>query len=245
MHAPSMKTRNNARTWKARRLLRRPRELRSRRQRRPRLRFSPTAWAKLLFVRDCGPTEVGGFGIASEDDLLYVEDIRMVKQACTAISVGFDDAAVAEFFDEQIDACRRPEQFGRIWIHTHPGDSAAPSRVDEETFRRVFGPCDWALMFILAQGGETYCRLRFNTGPGGAFEIPVEIDFETGFGGTNFEAWAGEYEGAVQRADLAGRRPAPIGDDEPSGVAQAGDPIDEFFRLFDMKKESDFYERTP
>ena len=33
-------------------------------KRRPILRFSPTAWAKLLFLRDYGPTEVGGFGIA-------------------------------------------------------------------------------------------------------------------------------------------------------------------------------------
>ena len=32
----------------------------------PVLRFSPTAWAKLLFLRDYGETEVGGFGIAAE-----------------------------------------------------------------------------------------------------------------------------------------------------------------------------------
>ncbi len=63
MQPHSMKMKTNARPWKPRRLLRRPRELRTRRQRRPRLRFSPTAWAKLLFVRDRGPTEVGGFGI--------------------------------------------------------------------------------------------------------------------------------------------------------------------------------------
>ena len=40
----------------------------------PTLRFSPTAWAKLLFLRDLGDTEVGGFGISAADDLLYVED---------------------------------------------------------------------------------------------------------------------------------------------------------------------------
>ncbi|HEV3300643.1 MAG TPA: hypothetical protein VG055_13430 [Planctomycetaceae bacterium] len=99
-----------------------------------------------MFLRDRGPTEVGGFGIAPAVDLLFVEDIRLVQQTCTSISVAFDDASVAEFFDEQIDAGRRPEQFGRIWIHTHPGESAQPSHVDEETFRRAFGPCDWAVM---------------------------------------------------------------------------------------------------
>ena len=29
----------------------------------PTLWFSPTAWAKLLYLRDLGDTEVGGFGI--------------------------------------------------------------------------------------------------------------------------------------------------------------------------------------
>ena len=60
---------------------------RRRSKRRPRLRFGPTAWAKLLFLRDRGPTEVGGFGIAPPVDLLYVEDIRLVQQTCTSISV--------------------------------------------------------------------------------------------------------------------------------------------------------------
>ena len=32
------------------------------------LRLSPTAWAKLLFLRDLGDTEVGGFGIAAADE---------------------------------------------------------------------------------------------------------------------------------------------------------------------------------
>src|SRR5262245_50863551 len=35
------------------------------------LRFSPTAWAKLLFLRDLGDSEIGGFGITPSDDLLY------------------------------------------------------------------------------------------------------------------------------------------------------------------------------
>ena len=43
----------------------------------PTLWLSPTAWAKLLFLRDQGETEVGGFGIASPDDLLHVEDIQL------------------------------------------------------------------------------------------------------------------------------------------------------------------------
>ena len=45
----------------------------------PTLRFSPTAWAKLLYLRDRGQTEVGGFGITASDDLLRVEDVQLVR----------------------------------------------------------------------------------------------------------------------------------------------------------------------
>ena len=115
------------------------------------LRFSPTAWAKLVFLRDIGETEVGAFGIAPSDDPLLVADLRSCRQTCTPISVRFDDAAVAEFFDERVDQGLRPEQFARIWVHTHPGTCPLPSGTDEETFSRVFGRADWALMFILAR----------------------------------------------------------------------------------------------
>ena len=125
----------------------------------PKLRFSPTAWAKLLSLRDLGPTEVGGFGITDAGDLLHVRDIAIVPQRCNEVFVAFDDTAVAEFFDDQIDEGRQPEQFARIWIHTHPGNSAQPSSVDVETFDRVFGRCDWAVMFILARGGQTFAQL--------------------------------------------------------------------------------------
>jgi hypothetical protein len=67
----------------------------------PILRFSPTAWAKLLFLRDAGDTEVCGFGIAAADDLLFVEDIVLVNQVCTWITAELDDASVADFFDSQ------------------------------------------------------------------------------------------------------------------------------------------------
>jgi proteasome lid subunit RPN8/RPN11 len=200
MRQNSTKTKN--RQAKLRRLLRRPRETRVRPRRRTQLRFSPTAWAKLLFLRDRGPTEVGGFGIAPAGDLLCVEDVRLMQQACTAVSVAFDDSSVAEFFDEQVDVGRRPEQFGRIWIHTHPGESAEPSSLDEATFARVFGACEWAVMCIVARGGETYCRLRFATGPGGSFEIPIEIDFTRVFGASSHSSWSVEYATTVRPAEF-------------------------------------------
>jgi len=155
--------------------------------------FTPYAWSKLLFLRDLGDSEVGGFGISAADDLLLVEDIQLIKQQCTSVMVKFDDVAVADFFDEQVDKGRKPEQFGRIWIHTHPGASPSPSMVDEETFVRSFGKSDWALMFIIAQQGATYSRLRFNSGPGGEVELPVRVDFSSDFSAADQQAWAAEY----------------------------------------------------
>ena len=164
----------------------------------PALRFSPYAWAKLLYLRDRGDTEVGGFGVTCPDDLLLVDDVRLVRQRCTWASVRFDDAAVADFFDGEVDAGREPEEFGRLWLHTHPGRSAQPSEIDEQTFARCFGPADWSAMFILAQGGQTYARLRFGVGPGGAWEIPVEVDFHGPFPATDQPAWEQEYAEAVE-----------------------------------------------
>jgi hypothetical protein len=112
--------------------------------------------------------------------------------------VAFDDESVADFFDRQVDAGRQPEQFGRIWVHTHPGDSPLPSQTDEETFDRVFGNATWAVMFILACGGTSYARLRFNVGPSGETEVPVQVDFRHPFAGCDLAAWSGEYRNNVQ-----------------------------------------------
>ena len=159
----------------------------------PSLRFSPTAWAKLLFLRDQGETEVGGFGVTLPEDPLLVVEFHLVGQECTPVTVAFDDLAVADYFDRQVDLGRQPAEFGRIWIHTHPGSSPRPSEVDEETFNRVFGRSDWAVMFIIARGGESYARLRFNVGPGGAIDIPVAVDYCRPFAASDEATWEQEY----------------------------------------------------
>jgi hypothetical protein len=163
----------------------------------PPLRLTPYAWAKLLHLRDLGETEVGGFGVSAPGDLLLVADVALVRQQCSPVMVKFDDSAVADYFDQQVDEGRTPEQFGRIWIHTHPGDCPLPSCTDEETFERCFGAADWAVMFILARGGQTYARLRFNTGPSGELLLPVEIDFQEPFAASDWAAWEEEYCEAV------------------------------------------------
>lgn len=141
---------------------------------------------------------MGGFGITDQDDLLLVNDVQLVRQRCTPVSVRFDDQSVADFFDQQVDAGRRPAEFARLWLHTHPASSAEPSGIDEGTFVRCFGSADWSVMFVLARRGQTYARLRFGVGPGGSWEIPVEVDFRRPFPATDQAAWEQEYVEAVQ-----------------------------------------------
>ncbi len=159
----------------------------------PVLRFSPTAWAKLLAMRDQGECEVGGFGVCATDDLLFVTDFVTVRQDVSIASVAFEDEAVADFFEDQIERGLRPAQFARIWMHSHPGDCPEPSGTDEECFDRVFGQCDWAVMFIVARGGATFARLQHNTGPGGRIDLAVEVDYSAEFTGSNHGAWREEY----------------------------------------------------
>ena len=144
-------------------------------------------------MRDATDNEVGGFGITGADDLLFVTDFAVVKQKVTSVTISFEDESVADFFEDQVEAGRKPEQFARLWLHTHPGNSPEPSGTDESTFERVFGSCDWAVMFVVAQDSSTYARLRFNAGPGGEVEIPVCVDYSFEFDAADFEVWKQQY----------------------------------------------------
>lgn len=167
----------------------------------PVLRFSPTAWAKLLYLRDAGVTEIGGFGISRPDDLLFVDEVALIPQRASLATVAFDDLAVADYFETQVAHGRTPAEFARLWIHTHPGNSPLPSGTDEATFTRVFGSCDWAAMVILARNGATYARLQWNVGPSGAMEVPVTVDYATPFPASDPFAWQAEYDECVIPVD--------------------------------------------
>lgn len=171
---------------------------------RPALAFSPYAWAKLVFFRDYGETEIGGFGITSKESPLLVTDFLTVSQETTPCSVCFDDEAVADFFEDQVDAGRMPAEFGRIWLHTHPGDSPTPSSTDEQTFARVFGSCDWSVMFIMARDGKSYARLHFSAGPEGDVIPLVKQDFTSPFPAADHEEWECEFFANIHPLEWTG-----------------------------------------
>ena len=232
-----MKTKLRTRKRPSRRLMQPERG-----ERKPELRFTPYAWAKLQYFCHRGETEIGGFGVTAADDPLLIEDFVTVKQEVSVVSVAFDDEAVASFFDDQVDAGRQPVQFARIWLHTHPGDSPHPSPPDEDTFARVFGSCDWAVMFILARGGDTYARLRFNVGPGGQALLPVTVDYEQPFEGSDHTAWESEYQAhiEIEKDSLPGATLGGLLNDDPLDL-ESLDDLDQW-QLESLADERAIYE---
>jgi hypothetical protein len=63
---------------------------------------------------------------------------------------------------------------------------------------RFFAECDWAVMFILVQGGQSYAQLRFRVGPGGSLDISVGMDFAAEFSASDHGAWAAKYAACVE-----------------------------------------------
>ena len=167
----------------------------------PKLWFTPYAWAKLQYLRDVGPSEVGGFGICDSNNPLLVQDVELVKQICTMTTLDFDDESLADMFTRHLEVGRSPDHFARVWIHTHPTDSAKPSVVDDETFERLFSASDWGAMFILAQNDESYGRLQFNVGPRTSIRLKPCVDYSSGFDASDPSRWLAEYDTSVRVED--------------------------------------------
>jgi hypothetical protein len=60
-----------------------------------------------MFLRDLGTTEIGLFAISAAADLLLVEDVRLVRQTCSVVTVHLDDGAVARCSGETYREIRR------------------------------------------------------------------------------------------------------------------------------------------
>lgn len=171
------------------------------------LRLSPKARAKLEWFRDRGATEISGFGLSYKDELLYVADFITIKQKAGAASVEFDDDALNDYLKNMVAVGWHPSEVLRIWLHTHPGNSAEPSSTDMDTFRNVFGGSDWAIMAILAKGGDFKARVRFNNGPGGEMALNVRMDMTPPFDGVSqedYEKWETEYVANILTRSYSG-----------------------------------------
>ncbi len=163
------------------------------------LRFSPYAWAKLLYLRDVGDTEVGMYGITSTEDPMLITDVKLVKQKCTSCTVELDTEDSVQFVDRMLDQGLAPWQCQNIWIHTHPGNCPEPSGTDEDNFNKNFSHPHWAIFFILAKGGQTWCEVQFNVGPTCHVVVEHSIIYGGHFQGSDEKAWQTEYEKNVTK----------------------------------------------
>jgi len=167
------------------------------------LRFTPYAFAKMLYMKDKGSTEVSGFALTDEKDPYLVIDFIVPEQECTGATTEMSADGIVAVFDRVSGPEKfggmglSPGRFGRIWVHTHPGFSSEPSGTDWSTFRETFGGKDWAIMFILSDKRLATCILQIDVVPGGYFRIPWEVDWDYEFQGSAFEEWDKEYKDNV------------------------------------------------
>lgn len=167
--------------------------------------MSPTAYLKVQFACHHLDREVGGYGFAPDPKRpLYITDFKVLPQISTKYHTSLDRNGIADYFEEMGEAGHQLSQFGRIWIHTHPVMAAKPSHEDEMTFAEQFDGVDWAVMAIISKTGDTYARLKINTGPGAEIVIPWRIDWAevSQFNETrqtpNYEEWALELARRVE-----------------------------------------------
>lgn len=159
------------------------------------LRITPFAFAKMAYFMKKSKNECGSFAITGDPKQPFlITDFVFIKQKVTSVTVEFDDNAVAKFMEEMDDLGLEPYQYMRIWQHCHPGNSPNPSSVDEATFSKVFGKCDYAIMLILARDFSMYARLCVNTKLVSLSEnMDIMIDYNIPFQGTEHEQWDKEY----------------------------------------------------
>jgi len=164
-----------------------------------RLLFDPRVWAKIIYLRDRGKSEVSGFGISDPDDPFHIVDFKLVLQRCISTFTEFDDKALANYLQDMvIKQGYHPAQCMRVWIHTHPNMSPTPSSHDEDTFKRVNEDSTWGVMCVVSDNSE-YARVVVNdmqSGLSGERELTVAIALDVPFEAVtaaDYFTWEDEY----------------------------------------------------
>lgn len=160
------------------------------------LRFTQYAWRKLIWMRDRQKKEVAGWAVTDPDDNLLVRDIAILPQIVTYATFDFDKQGMSDYTVRRVREGMQPNQFLRVWIHTHPGESAEPSTKDLETFRRDLAEYEWQVMFIIGETGKYTCtmRLRLENGLVAETALPVEMHMDP----AHVEEWEKEFKENVK-----------------------------------------------
>ena len=172
----------------------------------PRLTLTAFAYQKLCYWEAMSrKEEVSCFGISTrKEEPLRVSELFMPAQEVTANSTDPTEEGLADMFDILLGAGLEPNQFARIWIHTHPFKSE-PSTKDFATCREVFGECDWFIMLIKGNDGFT-CYMYSMTGVPVRNKLAVGIDYcNPGLPTKIVQGWTDTFQNNVVEAKEAVR----------------------------------------
>jgi proteasome lid subunit RPN8/RPN11 len=161
----------------------------------PHLVVSGFAYYKMRYLANKYNVEVGGWGTSrTQENPLSINDIKLIRQKSTAASIDFDDAGIVEYMEDMVDAGMEFPQFMRVWFHTHPMNSAGPSRTDRETFEQLTGTLPWVVMAIIAKEGQVYAELGTRIA---GHHVQWEMKFSVDWAFHNWAEWDKEYDDNV------------------------------------------------
>lgn len=126
----------------------------------PTLLINSGAWWKLSWLARTSKTEVSGIGILGSWPQMRMTDFQLVGQLATPGTTRFTHDGWFDHQEKYGDAKIDVNVYSRVWVHTHPGESATPSGVDRKTWETQFGLFPWAIMLIVARGGQWHCEIR-------------------------------------------------------------------------------------
>lgn len=146
--------------------------------------LSVYAYLKWQYMCYSTPLEVSAYGFSrgtkSFADLLYIEDLIILRQECSTCFTNIDSDAILEYYDKLADKDIPLQQGTRVWFHTHPQMSAQPSSTDTDTFAETFDNPDWSIMAILSQTNDMTARLKLTTEFAALEEdIDIKIDWSS------------------------------------------------------------------
>lgn len=136
------------------------------------LRLSVLAYTKLMsYVRNCD-MEISGLGWCDFDkEIIYVNDIILLKQTVTGSTTDIDDDAQAKFLFEQTKNGRIKDLC--LWWHSHVDMACFWSSVDDATIERSKNS-DFMVSIVANKNGDMLARLDIFKPARITIEIPKE-----------------------------------------------------------------------
>ena len=204
----------------------------------PTLWLTPYFLAKYTWFRDRGDTEVSGYGLSDEDNVLRFKDFIVPQQVCSATHTTIDEDDWLKIIGTELMSEYPAQCYHRLWAHTHPGFGPDPSSIDEDTFASHMQNPTWGIMLIYSTNGTFYARFC-QKNPRLVIEMNVEVDWSGPYYDFTPEIWEQQYQEkvstqspiVVSKVTNAGWRTAPyqsnddywINRDHQRGIATGGD----------------------